>query len=74
MSWTWYHTPINPALRRLRQEDPKFEANLRYTAKPPSEIREGRGGPEGAGEEEEEWRGRERGKGEREEKEKEGEN
>jgi hypothetical protein len=29
----WYHMPAIPALGRLRQEDPKFDASLGYTAK-----------------------------------------
>jgi hypothetical protein len=29
----WWHTPVIPALRRLRQKDHKFEASLCYIAK-----------------------------------------
>jgi hypothetical protein len=27
-SWVWWHTPLIPALRRLRQEDREYEASL----------------------------------------------
>jgi hypothetical protein len=30
----WWDTPVIPALRRLRQEDHKFEVNLDYIARP----------------------------------------
>jgi hypothetical protein len=30
----WWYKSVIPALRRLRQEDPKFEANLGYTERP----------------------------------------
>jgi hypothetical protein len=30
LSWAWWHTPITPALGRLRQEDLKVEASLGY--------------------------------------------
>jgi hypothetical protein len=33
LSQPWWHRPEIPALRRLRQEDPKFKANLGYTAR-----------------------------------------
>lgn len=26
--WIWWHTPVIPKLRRLRQEDPEFEASI----------------------------------------------
>jgi hypothetical protein len=28
----WWHTPVTPALRRLKQEALKFDANLGYIA------------------------------------------
>jgi hypothetical protein len=31
-SWVWWVTPVIPALRRLRQEDPEFESSLGYVA------------------------------------------
>jgi hypothetical protein len=30
LSWAYQHTPIAPALRRLRQEEGKFKASLGY--------------------------------------------
>jgi hypothetical protein len=33
-SWVWEHIPVIPALKRLRQEDHKFEASLGYTVRP----------------------------------------
>jgi hypothetical protein len=31
LSWVWWHTPVIPTFRRLRQEDCEFEVNLDYT-------------------------------------------
>jgi hypothetical protein len=36
LSRAWWHTPIIPALRGLRQEDLEFEARLGYTVRFPS--------------------------------------
>jgi hypothetical protein len=30
LSWTWRYIPVIPTLRRLRQMDLKFKANLDY--------------------------------------------
>jgi hypothetical protein len=30
LSWTGWHTPVIPALRRLRQEDHEFKCSLAY--------------------------------------------
>jgi hypothetical protein len=27
----WWYTPVIPALRKIRHEDPKFKASLGYT-------------------------------------------
>jgi hypothetical protein len=32
MSWVWWHRPINPVLRRLRQNEHEFKASLGYQA------------------------------------------
>lgn len=32
--WVWWHTPVIPALEKLRQEDHKLEASLGYRARP----------------------------------------
>jgi hypothetical protein len=34
LSQAWWHTPLIPALRRLKQKDHKFEASLGYIARP----------------------------------------
>jgi hypothetical protein len=31
ISWAWWHTPIIPALGKVRQEDSEFKASLGYT-------------------------------------------
>jgi hypothetical protein len=31
--WAWWSTPINPALRKQRQEDHKFKTSLDYTVR-----------------------------------------
>jgi hypothetical protein len=33
MSSTWWHRPVIPALRRLRQENQAFNSSLSYVAK-----------------------------------------
>jgi hypothetical protein len=38
-SWAWWCPLVIPALRRLRQEDGKLEANLGYTGRPCSKIK-----------------------------------
>lgn len=38
VSQVWWHTPVILALRRLRQEDFGFEANLGYRARPVSKY------------------------------------
>jgi hypothetical protein len=51
-SWTWWLISIIPALRRLKQKDPEFEASLGYTARPylkKSERKEDGGGGAGRG-------------------------
>jgi hypothetical protein len=35
--WMRWHTPVIPALERLRQEDCKFQASLHYITRPPSD-------------------------------------
>jgi hypothetical protein len=34
LSQAWCHIPVIPALRRLRKEDPIFEASLDHIARP----------------------------------------
>jgi hypothetical protein len=34
LSWAWWHTHVILALRRLRQEDCEFQANLSCRARP----------------------------------------
>lgn len=41
------HTSVSLALRRLKQEDPEFEANLDYAARPDLKKRKKKGGREG---------------------------
>jgi hypothetical protein len=32
--WVWWHTPVMPALRRLKQEDHDFQASLGCIERP----------------------------------------
>jgi hypothetical protein len=34
LSWVWWFMHVIPVLRRQRQEDREFEANLSYVARP----------------------------------------
>jgi hypothetical protein len=42
-SWAWWLTPVISVLRRLRQEDHKFSANLDYTVRPRLKEKRGEG-------------------------------
>jgi hypothetical protein len=33
VNWAWWHTPVIPALGRLRQEDREFKSSLGYIAR-----------------------------------------
>jgi hypothetical protein len=33
LDWVWWHTPVIPALKRLKQEDWEFKASLGYIAR-----------------------------------------